>query len=559
MRRAMLADVAELTARTAASTGVAEIDPKVMDAIGRVLRHEFVPPELAGSAYENRPLRIGYGQTISQPYIVALMTHLIAPETHHRVLEVGTGSGYQAAVLAELVDRVHTIEIVPGLALEATERLSRLGYENVEVRLGDGYFGWPAAEPFNAIVVTAAASHVPAAPRCPACSLRRAGHPCRSTVFRADAASGTETCGRPGERAPDPSGAFRATDGRSLSLPGESTFTPGSSAAMPLSAGNNPLPRMSCTYLLRAECFRTSTIPDLLRLRQGRPVGAFPAFPDRRLPGRCHVRSPGMNGENQSPSFLLLIAVAILSAAAIGYEILLTRLFAIVQWHHFAFMVISIALLGFGASGTFLLVLGDRIRLRAEPFLALAALAFALAAPSCFAIAQRVPFNVLEFPWSLRPFGWLLLVELLVAVPFFLAATGIGRMLIVFGGQLSRVYAADLLGAGTGAIAAVYLLTWLPAERTLDGLGAMASLASGLAAVSARGRTRTALLSLAVIAFVGLVFGAGSNELRISPFKPLPQALRVAGAVPRRNPVRSARPGGRGRERTRFPFAGRRG
>ncbi len=161
MRRAMLADIAGLTARTADSTGVAEIDPKVMDAIGRVLRHEFVPPELAGIAYENRPLRIGYGQTISQPYIVALMTHLIAPETHHRVLEVGTGSGYQAAILAELVHRVHTIEIVPGLALEATERLSRLGYENVEVRLGDGYFGWPDAEPFNAIVVTAAASHVP--------------------------------------------------------------------------------------------------------------------------------------------------------------------------------------------------------------------------------------------------------------------------------------------------------------------------------------------------------------------------------------------------------------
>ena len=103
MRRAMLEDIAKLTARTAASTGVAKVDPKVMDAIGRVLRHEFVPPELAGFAYENRPLRIGYGQTISQPYIVALMTHLIAPAPHHRVLEVGTGSGYQAAVLAELV------------------------------------------------------------------------------------------------------------------------------------------------------------------------------------------------------------------------------------------------------------------------------------------------------------------------------------------------------------------------------------------------------------------------------------------------------------------------
>ena len=262
------------------------------------------------------------------------------------------------------------------------------------------------------------------------------------------------------------------------------------------------------------------------------PIGTQVAGILSYLSGRFHVRSTVMNGENQSPSILMLVAVAILSAAAIGYEILLTRLFAIVQWHHFAFMVISIALLGFGASGTFLLVLGDRIRLRAEPFLALTAFAFALAAPSCFAIAQRVPFNVLEFPWSLRPFGWLLLVELLVAVPFFLAATGIGRMLIVFGGQLSRVYAADLLGAGAGAIAAVYLLTWLPAERTLDGLGAMAALASGLAAVSARGRIRPAFLSLAVIALAGLVFGAGPNELRISPFKPLPQALRVTGAVP---------------------------
>ena len=239
-----------------------------------------------------------------------------------------------------------------------------------------------------------------------------------------------------------------------------------------------------------------------------------------------------MNVEERPPGFLLLAAVALLSAAALGYEVLLTRLLAIVQWHHFAFMVISIALLGFGASGAFLLVVGHRIRLPVGPFLALAALAFAVAAPACFAIAQHVPFNVLELPWSLRPFGWLFLIELLFTIPFFLAATGIGRALIVFGDRLSRVYAADLAGAGGGAVAAVGLLYWLPAERTLDGLGAMAALAAGLAAARAAPRTaRWALLAPAAGIFVMLLVGPGWDELRISPFKPLPQALRVSGAT----------------------------
>ena len=161
LRRGMLEAIADTTARTAGSTGVTAIAPDVMDAIDRVPRHELVPPEIADLAYENRPLPIGHGQTISQPYIVALMTHLLGLESHHRVLEIGTGSGYQAAVLAELVRRVHTIEIVPPLARQAEERLPRLGYGNVEVRLGDGYYGWREAAPFDAIIVTAAASHVP--------------------------------------------------------------------------------------------------------------------------------------------------------------------------------------------------------------------------------------------------------------------------------------------------------------------------------------------------------------------------------------------------------------
>ena len=238
-----------------------------------------------------------------------------------------------------------------------------------------------------------------------------------------------------------------------------------------------------------------------------------------------------MNGEERGPGFLVLAAVAFLSAAALGYEILLTRLLAIVQWHHFAFMVISVGLLGFGASGTFLAVLGHRIRLPAGPFLALASLAFAIAAPACFALAQRVPFNVLELPWSLRPFGWLFVIELLLALPFFIAATGIGRALVVFGPRLARVYAADLAGAGAGAIAAVGLLWWLPAGRTLDGLGALAALAAALAAVRAPRAARWTLLPPTAVVLVALLVGPGWDALRISEYKPLPQALRVSGAT----------------------------
>jgi len=133
----------------------------VLATLGRVERHRFVPPGQARYAYENRPLPIGHGQTISQPYIVALMTDLVEPGADDVVLEVGTGSGYQAAVLAELVDHVYTIEIIEALAASAGERLERLGYDNVTTRLGDGYYGWEEHAPFDVIIVTAAASHVP--------------------------------------------------------------------------------------------------------------------------------------------------------------------------------------------------------------------------------------------------------------------------------------------------------------------------------------------------------------------------------------------------------------
>jgi len=136
-------------------------DTATLRAMCAVPRHLFVPAQLAPHAYEDTPLPIGQGQTISQPYIVALMTELIKPHPGQRVLEVGTGSGYQAALLAEIVDSVFTIEILPDLARSASERLRELGYNNVSVRQGDGYLGWPERAPFDAILVTAAAEEIP--------------------------------------------------------------------------------------------------------------------------------------------------------------------------------------------------------------------------------------------------------------------------------------------------------------------------------------------------------------------------------------------------------------
>lgn len=137
--------------------------PAVLEAMRKVPRHRFVPESEQRHAYSDTPLPIGQGQTISQPYIVALMTQLVEPDSSDRVLEIGTGSGYQAAVLAEIVDHVYTIEIEPELARTATQVLQQLGYDNVTVRAGDGYAGWPEHAPFDIIVVTAAPDHVPQA------------------------------------------------------------------------------------------------------------------------------------------------------------------------------------------------------------------------------------------------------------------------------------------------------------------------------------------------------------------------------------------------------------
>ena len=137
------------------------LDPRVMRAMATVPRHKFVPLMQRPFAYLNRPLPIGHGQTISQPYIVAIMTDLIKPKPGHRVLEIGTGSGYQAAILAEVVKEVYTIEIIKPLGEDAEARFKDLNYRNVKSRIGDGYYGWKEAAPFDGIVVTAAAGHVP--------------------------------------------------------------------------------------------------------------------------------------------------------------------------------------------------------------------------------------------------------------------------------------------------------------------------------------------------------------------------------------------------------------
>lgn len=159
----MIAEIEEEARATARYTGRPAFSERVMAALRKVRREEFVPESERDLAYVNGPLPIGYGQTISQPYIVALMTDLIDPEPTDVVLEIGTGSGYQAAVLAELVSEVYSIEVVPELAEEAARRLQRLGYRNIHVRSGDGNLGWPEHAPYDGIVVTAGGRAVPPA------------------------------------------------------------------------------------------------------------------------------------------------------------------------------------------------------------------------------------------------------------------------------------------------------------------------------------------------------------------------------------------------------------
>jgi protein-L-isoaspartate(D-aspartate) O-methyltransferase len=160
-RTRMANEVARDVTFTARETGRTALDKRVMEALRTIPRHQFVPANLRNVAYENRPLPIGHGQTISQPYIVALMTDLLRLKPGDVVLEVGTGSGYQAAILSPLVKQVYTVEIIAPLAKQAAARLQSLGYRNVTTRHADGYNGWKEHAPFDAIIVTAAATHIP--------------------------------------------------------------------------------------------------------------------------------------------------------------------------------------------------------------------------------------------------------------------------------------------------------------------------------------------------------------------------------------------------------------
>jgi protein-L-isoaspartate(D-aspartate) O-methyltransferase len=163
LRRLMLVEIAANTIYASAQIGKAALAARVLDVMGKVPRHEFVPVELQPYAYADTPLPIGFGKTISQPFIVALMTDLLEPAATDRVLEVGTGMGYQAAILAELVARVYTIELIEDLAAVARRRLARRGYTNIETRVGNGALGWPEHAPYDKIIVTAAPELIPPA------------------------------------------------------------------------------------------------------------------------------------------------------------------------------------------------------------------------------------------------------------------------------------------------------------------------------------------------------------------------------------------------------------
>ena len=163
MRSQMLEEIKDDYRRSAGWTGLRSPSAEVLAALDAVPRHAFVPADVRDAAYRNHPLPIGRGQTISQPFIVALMTDLLEIDSEARVLELGTGSGYQAAVLGELVQSVHTVEIVAVLAEQARERLATLGYDNVHVRAGDGVMGWPEHAPYDGVIVTAAGIEIPQA------------------------------------------------------------------------------------------------------------------------------------------------------------------------------------------------------------------------------------------------------------------------------------------------------------------------------------------------------------------------------------------------------------
>ena len=420
----------------------------VLEAMRVVPRHVFIPAKLSRHAYADSPLPIGQGQTISQPYIVAWMTELLELEAKSRVLEIGTGSGYQAAVLAHLTPHVYTIEIIKPLATKAKAKLGAEGYEEVECRQGDGYYGWQEQAPFDAIIVTCAAGHLPPPlwdQLAPGGAYR---HTHRGTVRGAEAGGDHEDPGRQAAFEDDRQRAVRAADAQSRRRSG-------------------------------------GGLSDVTRLRP-----------------------------RTGPS---LLAVALVSAAVLGHEVSLMRMLLVVSWHHFAFLVISLALLGFGASGTALALLRRYVLARREPVFFGLVLATALAiALSTFAVCH-VPVEARVTPLLLgRQLGAWALLWTLLAVPFLLGAAAIGLALMDAGERLPRVYAANLVGSGVGAAVAPLVMhisapPWLP--PVWGGVGLAALCFEGM-----RSRRRLGATVLGV-AIVAVILWADPPRLRPDSFK----------------------------------------
>ncbi|MGR9086757.1 MAG: SAM-dependent methyltransferase [Gammaproteobacteria bacterium] len=225
----------------------------------------------------------------------------------------------------------------------------------------------------------------------------------------------------------------------------------------------------------------------------------------------------------------LSFAVALLSGAALAYEILLMRLFSIIQWHHFAYMIISLALLGYGASGVFMAMLRGWLNDRFECMFPLAVILFGLASPGSFWLAQRIPFNPSEIFWAPQQLAYLGLLYLLLAIPFFFAATAIGLALYRYREQASGIYAADLAGAGTGCLAIIGMLFWMPPERALIVLAVIALAGLMPFCLSASGRTRLGFAVCFGIAAALLSIPGSWQVLHISPYKELQQFLRIPG------------------------------
>jgi spermidine synthase len=226
----------------------------------------------------------------------------------------------------------------------------------------------------------------------------------------------------------------------------------------------------------------------------------------------------------------LVLAISVLSAAVVGYEILLMRLFSVIQWHHFAYMIISLALLGYGASGTVLAFVRDWASERFATVFAAAAALFGLSAVAAFALAQRTAFNPLEVVWDPRQFLNLLVLYVLLAVPFFCAAFAIGLSYYRYGGRIGVLYRADLMGAGAGALGVVLVLFVLRPERALELLGAMGLVAAGLVGLERRRGLPLALVLFAAAALSPYLWPDRALALRLSPYKALSQALEMPGA-----------------------------